>query len=267
MDFDSIILKKADRIATITLNRPERMNAINAQMERELLQALADVADDDDIRVVVLAAAGRAFCSGADISVFPQWAEETETGSIDTMRRYLRGGFQKIPLMLQKMEKPTIAMINGAAVGAGCDFAFACDMRVGSENARFRNGFVRIGLIPGAGGTWLYTRLMGLGRGLEFLFTGDFLEAEEAYRIGVLNKLVPADDLEKETMELAHKIAKGPPIAIGLSKMQAYEALQTDLETALQMAAACQAICFSTEDNREGVNAFRQKREAEFKGR
>jgi len=267
MDFETIILKKEGHIAIITLNRPERMNAINSQMERELLEALADVAGDDNIRVVVLAAIGRAFCSGADIGVFSEWAEETEAGSIDTMRRYLRGGFQKIPLMLQKMEKPTIGMINGAAVGAGCDFAFACDMRVGSENARFRNGFVRIGLVPGAGGTWLYTKLMGLGRGLEFLFTGDFLSAEEAHRIGVLNKLVPADDLEQETMELARKIAKGPPIAIRLSKMQAYEALQTDMETALNLAAACQAICLSTEDNREGVTAFIQKREAEFKGR
>ena len=124
-----------------------------------------------------------------------------------------------------------------------------------------------MGAIPGAGGTWLYTRLMGLGRGLEFLFTGDFLGAEEAHRIGVLNKLVPADDLEKETLELARKIAKGPPIAIRLSKMQAYEALQTDMETALQTAAACQAICFSTADMVEGVTAFIQKREAEFKGK
>lgn len=267
MDFETIILKKEEHIATITLNRPERMNAVNSQMERELVEALADVAGDDDIRVVVLAAAGRAFCSGADIGIFSQWTEETEAGSIDTMRRYLRGGFQKIPLILQKMEKPTIAMVNGAAVGAGCDFTFACDMRVGSENAQFRNGFVRIGLIPGAGGTWLYTRLMGLGRGLEFLFTGDFLKAEEAYRIGVLNKLVPAAELEKETMKLARKIAKGPSVAIQLSKMQAYEALHTDMETALNLAAACQAICFSTEDNREGVDAFIQKREPEFKGK
>jgi enoyl-CoA hydratase/carnithine racemase len=267
MDFETIILKKEEHIATITLNRPERMNAVNDQMENELLKALDNVAGDDDIRVVVLAAGGRAFCSGADVGSLSRWGEETESGSIDTMRRYLRGGFQKIPLVLQKMEKPTIAMVNGAAVGAGCDFAFACDMRVGSENAMFRNGFVRIGLIPGAGGTWLYTRLMGLGRGLEFLFTGDFLGAEEAHRIGVLNKLVPAEDLENETMELARKIAKGPPIAIRLSKMQAYKALQSDMETALEMAAACQALCFSTEDNKEGVNAFMQKREAEFKGR
>ena len=272
MDFETIILNEEEHIATITLNRPDRMNAINQQMEKELVEALDDVAKDDDVRVVVLAGSGRAFCSGAEVGALAAGAQAASGGgegggSADTMRRYLRSGIQKMVLTVQKMEKPTIAMVNGAAVGAGCDLAFVCDMRVGSENARFRNGFVRIGLIPGAGGTWLYTRLMGLGRGLEFLFTGDFLGAEEAHRIGVLNKLVPADDLEKETLELARKIAKGPPIAIRLSKMQAYEALQTDMETALQTAAACQAICFSTADMVEGVTAFIQKREAEFKGK
>ena len=118
MDLETIIINKEEHIATITLNRPERMNAVNAQMEKELLGALEDMAGDDDIRVVVLAAAGRAFCSGADVGVFTRWGEEIEAGSIDIMRRYLRGGFQKIPLILQKMEKPTIAMVNGAAVGA-----------------------------------------------------------------------------------------------------------------------------------------------------
>ncbi|MFQ5987683.1 MAG: enoyl-CoA hydratase/isomerase family protein [Dehalococcoidia bacterium] len=267
MDYETIILKKEGHIATITLNRPERMNAVNPQMEREVVAALDDVSNDDDVRVVVITGAGRGFCSGADVGTVIGGEEPVLAGSVETMRRYLRGGFQKISLGLQKMEKPTIAMVNGAAVGAGCDFAFACDMRVGSENARFRNGFVRIGLIPGAGGTWLYTRLMGLGRGLEFLFTGDFLGAEEAGRIGVLNKVVPAEDLERETMELARKIAKGPPIAIRLSKMQAYKALEVDLGTALEMAATCQALALSTEDHREGVTAFVEKREAQFEGR
>ncbi len=268
MDFEAIILKKEDHIATITLNRPERMNAVNQQMEQDLVAALDDVALDDDVRVVVLTGAGRVFCSGADVGGLSGGGGQSGlVGTPEGMRRYLRGGFQRVPLGLQKVDKPTIAMVNGAAVGAGCDFAFACDMRVGSENARFRNGFVRIGLVPGAGGTWLYTRLMGLGRGLEFLFTGDFLLAEQAERIGVLNKLVPADDLERETMELARKIAKGPPIAIQLSKMQAYKALETNLEAALEMAAACQAVALSTEDHREGVTAFLEKREAQYKGK
>ena len=269
MNYETIILKKEDHIATITLNRPQRMNAVNSQMVAELVAVLQEVAEDDDIRVGVITGAGRAFCSGGDVSGFAGGGgEETALSrTAEEVRRYLGSGFQKISLTLQKMEKPTIAMVNGAAVGAGCDLAFACDMRVGSENAKFRNGFVKMAAIPGAGGTWLYTRLMGLGRGLEFLFTGDFLMAEAAERIGVLNKLVPAEDLERETLELAQKLAKGPPIAIRLSKRQAYKALEVDLETALEMAATCQALALSTEDHREAVTAFREKREAEFKGR
>jgi enoyl-CoA hydratase/carnithine racemase len=265
VDFKTIIIKKEEHIVTITMNRPDKMNALNTQMMQELVAAIDEIAHDDDIRVVVLTGAGRVFCSGADISEGGK--ASGLSGTPVEMHHNLRNSYQKVALGLQRLEKPTIAMVNGAAVGAGCDFAFACDMRVGSEKARFRNGFVRVGLIPGGGGTWLYTRLMGLGRGLEFLFTGDFLEAEEAERIGVLNKIVPDDELERETTELAQKIAKNPPLAIQMSKMMAYMALDTDLETALEQAASCQALALSSEDHREGVNAFIEKREAQFKGR
>lgn len=265
MDFETVILKKEGHIATITMNRPEMMNALNTQMLQEMVAAIDEIACNDDVRVVVLTGAGRVFCSGADISEGGK--ASGLSGTPVEMHHNLRNSYQKVALRLQRLDKPTIAMVNGAAVGAGCDFAFACDMRVGSEKARFRNGFVRVGLIPGGGGTWLYTRLMGLGRGLEFLFTGDFLEAEEAEHIGVLNKIVPADDLERETMELAQKIANNPPLAVQMSKMMAYKALDSDLEAALEQAAACQALALSSEDHREGVNAFIEKREAQFKGR
>ncbi|MCK4362873.1 MAG: enoyl-CoA hydratase/isomerase family protein [Dehalococcoidia bacterium] len=265
MDFETVILKKEGHIATITMNRPEMMNALNTQMLQEMVAAIDEIACNDDVRVVVLTGAGRIFCSGADISEGGK--ASGLSGTPVEMHHNLRNSYQKVALRLQRLDKPTIAMVNGAAVGAGCDFAFACDMRVGSEKARFRNGFVRVGLIPGGGGTWLYTRLMGLGRGLEFLFTGDFLEAEEAEHIGVLNKIVPADDLERETMELAQKIANNPPLAVQMSKMMAYKALDSDLEAALEQAAACQALALSSEDHREGVNAFIEKREAQFKGR
>ena len=265
MDFETVILKKEGHIATITMNRPEMMNALNTQMLQEMVAAIDEIACNDDVRVVVLTGAGRVFCSGADISEGGK--ASGLSGTPVEMHHNVRNSYQKVALRLQRLDKPTIAMVNGAAVGAGCDFAFACDMRVGSEKARFRNGFVRVGLIPGGGGTWLYTRLMGLGRGLEFLFTGDFLEAEEAEHIGVLNKIVPADDLERETMELAQKIANNPPLAVQMSKMMAYKALDSDLEAALEQAAACQALALSSEDHREGVNAFIEKREAQFKGR
>lgn len=265
MDFETVILKKEGHIATITMNRPEMMNALNIQMLQEMVAAIDEIARNDDVRVVVLTGAGRVFCSGADISEGGK--ASGLSGTPVEMHHNVRNSYQKVALGLQRLDKPTIAMVNGAAVGAGCDFAFACDMRVGSEKARFRNGFVRVGLIPGGGGTWLYTRLMGLGRGLEFLFTGDFLEAEEAEHIGVLNKIVPAEDLERETMELAQKIANNPPLAVQMSKMMAYKALDSDLEAALEQAAACQALALSSEDHREGVNAFIEKREAQFKGR
>lgn len=265
MDFETVILKKEGHIATITMNRPEMMNALNLQMLQEMVAAIDEIARNDDVRVVVLTGAGRVFCSGADISEGGK--ASGLSGTPVEMHHNLRDSYQKVALGLQRLDKPTIAMVNGAAVGAGCDFAFACDMRVGSEKARFRNGFVKVGLIPGGGGTWLYTRLMGLGRGLEFLFTGDFLEAEEAERIGVLNKIVPAEDLEREAMELAQKIANNPPLAVQMSKMMAYKALDSDLEAALEQAAACQALALSSEDHREGVNAFIEKREAQFKGR
>lgn len=265
MNFDTITLNKTDHIATITLNRPDEMNALTTTMLHELIAAVNDVSNDDDVRVVVLAAAGKAFCSGADVSEGGK--NSGLSGTPNEMRRNLQETYQSVALGLRRLNKPVIAMVNGAAVGAGCDFAFACDMRVGSPKAKFRNGFVKVGLIPGGGGTWLYTHVMGLGRGLEFLFTGDFLGAEEAERIGVLNRLVPAEELESATMELARKIAKNPPLAVQMSKMMAYRALDTDLETALETSAAYQALALSSEDHREGVNAFMEKREARFKGK
>ncbi len=265
MSFETITLNKDEHIATITMNRPDKMNALNTLMLQEMAVVIDEIVQDDDVRVMVLTGAGKVFCSGADISEGGK--ASGLSGTPVEMHHNLRNSYQKIALGLQRLEKPTIAMVNGAAVGAGCDFAFACDMRVGSEKSRFRNGFVKVGLIPGGGGTWLYTRLMGLGRGLEFLFTGDFLEAEEAQRIGVLNKLVPADNLERDSMELARKIANNPPLAVQMSKMMAYKALDTDLEAALEQSAACQALALSSEDHREGVNAFIEKREARFKGK
>ncbi len=269
MNYQAIILEKKENIAIMTLNRPERLNAISPRMTQELLSALDDVDEDDEIRVLVITGAGRGFCSGADVGGMAGGTERgtgTVRGADEIRLGLARSGGRVIP-KLQKMQKPTIAMVNGAAVGAGFDLALACDLRVGSENARFMNAFIRIGLFPGWGGTWLYPRVMGLGKALEYLFTGDFIEAKEAEKLGVLNRLVPADELEKETMTLARKIANGPPIAMRLTKLQVYKGLGMDLETALQMAAACETITLTSEDHREGVTAFREKRQATFQGR
>ena len=269
MDWETILLKKENLIATITLNRPDRLNAVTPKMASELLAALDDVDRDDEARVLVLTGSGKGFCAGADVGGMTGGSQEGmgTARNAEEMRRYHSRVVGRICLGFQKLQKPTIAMVNGVAVGGGFDMALACDMRVGSKNARFRNAFVKIGLFPGWGGTWLYPRVMGLGKAFEYLFTGDFLEAEEAEKIGVLNRLVPPENLEKETMALARKIALGPPIAIRLMKLQAYKGLQTDMETALEMAAACETITLTSEDHKEGVAAFREKREAQFKGR
>jgi enoyl-CoA hydratase/carnithine racemase len=191
------------------------MNAISQKVLEELLSAFDEVDKDDDVRVVIITGAGKGFCSGADVTEMPGGgAPQQDVVGSRVIRR------------LRMIRKPVIAMVNGAAVGGGCALALACDMRVGSQNSRFMNAFIRRGLSSGWAGPWLYPRLMGLGKAMEILLTGDFLEAKEAERLGVLNKLVPADELEKETMALAAKIAKGPPVAIKETKRRVYEGLE-----------------------------------------
>jgi enoyl-CoA hydratase/carnithine racemase len=268
MPYQMVILQVKEHIAHLTLNRPERLNALTPLLEEELGVAIQEVAKNDDARVLIVTGAGKAFCAGADLEGLAGGKEKTSynSGHPEEVRR----GFSRAQatiLGLQRLEKPSIAMVNGPAVGGGFDIACACDIRIGSPRARFMSAFVKLGLFPGWGGTWLYPRVLGLGKAAELLFTGDFLEAEEAYRIGFLNKLVPDEQLEAATMELAAKIAKGPPIAIRLAKLQLYKGLEMDLETAMQVAAAMEAITLTSHDHREGVAAFKEKREAKFEGR
>lgn len=256
MDYQTLILDKKDHVATITLNRPDKLNAVNAQLSDEIVLALENVGNDAEARVLVITGAGRGFCSGADVGVL---AQGSLTAGIDghTIIRKLRG-----------LQIPVIAMVNGVAAGGGACLALACDMRIGSENARFINAFVRIGLSAGWGGPWLYREAMGLGKALEILLTGDALEAKEAHRVGVLNKLVPSDELEKETMALARKLADGPALAIRETKLQVYEGLETDLDTAIERSGRGEVeVTIPTEDHREGVLANREKRKPVFKGK
>ena len=175
-------------------------------MTDELSAALDEVDDDDDARALVITGAGRGFCSRADVGGMAGERQPGEGGARgpEAIRQGLIRSAGRVQSRLHKIKKPTIAMVNGAAVGAGCDLAMACDMRTGCEKTRFMNAFVRIGLFPGWGGTWLYPRVMGVGRALEFLYTGDFMEAEEAGRLAVLNRLVSTEDLERETMVPGH---------------------------------------------------------------
>ncbi len=264
MDFQNIILKKEEHIATMILNRPEKLNALNWQMTEEMIAAIQDVGQDDEMRVLIITGAGRGFCSGQDVGGLKERSEAKMTAE-EFRRRFKRE--LNIVLGLQKLEKPTIAMVNGACVGAGCDLAFACDIRIGSDNARFVVGYVARGLIPGWAGTYLYPRVMGLGRALEFLFSGDALEAKEAEKIGVLNKLVSADQLQTETRMLARKIAEKPPVAMRLTKQQVYRGLWLDMETAAEFAITAETIAVTSEDHKEAISSFLEKRPPSYRGR
>jgi enoyl-CoA hydratase/carnithine racemase len=232
VNYETILLKKENNIATITLNRPQAMNAITMQMFDELNAALQDVSDDKEMNVMVITGAGKAFCASADLKVVGGEAGKRlfHFMSIEETRQLARKGPQGIVRKIIDMGKPTIAMVNGVALGDGFDWCLACDIRIGSPNARFMNAYVKMAIFPNTGATWFYPRIMPLGKALELLYTGDWLEAEEAYELGVLNKLVPAESLEEETMALARRIAAGPPASLRLMKMQTYKGLEIGLD-------------------------------------
>lgn len=267
MAYQTIVATGRDGITTVTLNRPERLNALNQPMIGELLQVVTEAQQDRTTRVLVLTGAGRAFCSGADIQGPAGIAGLDRDESPESKRQGLRHGYQPLILAIQRCDLPVIAMVNGDAAAGGCDLALACDMRVGSERTRFIETFVRIGLFPGTGGCWFLPRAVGLAKAAEMIFTGDPLAAEDAFRLGLLNHLVPHGELENATMALARKVAAGPPIAIRLAKMVMRGSLGTDLETSLELAAASESITLTSEDHKEGVAAFKEKRRPVFTGR
>ena len=266
MSYENILIERDGRIAKLVLNRPQKLNAITDYMEEEMGRAVKELADDDSVGAVVITGAGRAFSAGADVSELPGAQSNGRGDNPEEIRRNFRKAMD-IVLGVHRMQKPVIGMINGVAAGAGFDLACACDLRVGTPKSRFLAAFIRVGLFPGWGGMWLYAKALGIPKAAELIFTGDFLEAEDAYRLGMLNKLVPEEELEATTMEMARKIADGPPVALRLSKMMLYKALSMDLETAMQMSAALETITLTSEDHGEGVAAFREKRKANYKGR
>jgi len=275
MEFQTIIFKKENRVATVTLNRPEAANTINLEMKDELMEVIREVSQDDEIRVLVVTGAGAIFCAGGDFRPGKVRAKEVDIRDAEDMApaydEVRKGNVLpdviELTLALQRLGKPTIAMVNGAAVGQGFDLALSCDTRTGSPQSRFMMGFVRMGLPPVTGGAWLLPRVVGMGNALEYIFTGDWCNAEEAYRIGLLNRLVPAEQLEAETMKLAGRIARGAPVAHRLAKQLVFRGQETDLETALAFATTCAFIASATEDHQEGIKALAEKRPPEFKGR
>src|SRR5712692_9319991 len=256
---DSILLTQQDGVLTITLNRPEVLNAFNDQMLRELHDTLRQAARDAAVRCVVLTGAGRAFCSGQDL--------RDRTGPATfSLSESLRSRYNPVILLLRTMEKPVVAAVNGVAAGAGCSLALAADLRIASDRANFIEVFARVGLVPDSGSTYFLTRLVGLGKALELAYTADAVDAAEALRIGLVNRVVPHDVLVPEVMTLAKRLAAGPTRGYGLAKRAINYGLHATLEQALDYEAAVQEIAGRSADHREGVAAFLAKRPPSFTG-
>ncbi len=267
MAYNTILLDKADHIARLTLNRPERLNALNEEMFAELNHALEDVAADTSLRVLIITGAGRAFCASADIKDESRGGDQL-LGHKDSYETYqfIRAMPQGVTSKLHNLDIPTIAMVNGLAIGDGFDWVLACDIRVGCENSRFMNAFLQMGLVSNTGATWLYNRAMGISKALELLYTGDWLEAEEAKECGVLAHLVTADKLEETTMELARKIASKAPIPNRMVKGMMYRGLTQTLDDHLAEAAQVEVLTLTSKDHIESLASFREKRPPVYTG-
>lgn len=259
---NELLYEVKDRVATLTLNRPDKLNAFTRSMIERWAWALGEAQRDPEVNVVIVTGAGRAFCAGGDVG---RMGEGTPTPL--EHKNHLWENIHQIPKTLAAMDKPVIAMVNGLAVGAGMGMTLMCDLRIASEEAKFATGYVKVGLVPGDGDAFFLPRLVGIAKALELLWTGDFVEAREAERLGIVNKVVPGGDLKQFTYELARKIADGPQIAIRLTKRLAYQSLRLDLRTHLDLASSHMAVVRDTEDHREGVHAFKEKRPPKFTGR
>ena len=250
-------------MADITLNRPDKLNAFTDDMLAVLQKALRDAERDPDVRCLVITGAGRAFCAGQDLSSL---SSRDESGG-PSLKEHLERTYNRVIRSIRTIEKPVLAAVNGVAAGAGASLAFACDLRVGAEGAVFIQSFIGVGLVPDSGATWTLPRLVGYARAFELAITADKLAAEEALALGVVNKVVPAATFDEEVSALATRLAAGPTRAMGLTKRAMNRAQTTSLDEALTYEARLQEIAGRTEDHREGVAAFLEKRPPQFKGR
>jgi 2-(1,2-epoxy-1,2-dihydrophenyl)acetyl-CoA isomerase len=268
VDYSEILYDVDGRVATLTFNRPEQLNPMTVSIIRETVDALGAANADRSVRAVIVTGAGRAFSAGGDLSRLGSAQDQSPTGPPGPYdRRAWLKQTQKMVLAFRECEKPVIAAVNGVAAGGGCDIALACDIRFASDRARFGEVFARIGLFPGTGGTYLLPRTVGIAKALEMIWTGDLIDAAEAERIGLVNRVVPHDELMAQTRAFAERLADGPPLALSLAKAAVYRGLDLDLSAAFDYAATAEAITLTSQDHREGVAAFREKRTPTFEGR
>jgi enoyl-CoA hydratase/carnithine racemase len=251
-----LIHERNGDIVTLTMNSPAERNALSTQAQwDELTQACEDIKRDTTVKVVILTGAGTAFSAGGNVKDMRD-KRGIASGTPFQIRNGYRNGIQKIPLSLVDLDVPTIAAVNGAAIGAGCDLACMCDIRIASEHAKFAESFTKLGIIPGDGGAWLLQRIIGYAKAAELSFTGDVISAQEALRLGLVNSLVPADQLMPEAMKLAERIAANPGPALRMTKKLLRTAQHARLAEVLELSAALQAIAHHTEEHDLAVEAF-----------
>lgn len=263
MGHETIIVEQKDQISRITLNRPEALNALNDQMGDEFYAALKDSERDPATRCLIITGSGRAFSAGEDVSGLK---ERYGGGTHPSLGDHLRKKYHPIILKIRNMEKPVIARINGVAAGSGASIALACDIRIASEDAGFKQAFIGVGLVPDSGSSYFLSRMLGPGRALELVMTGRTVGAKEAETLGLVTRTVPASELDKTVDEYAEKLANGPTRALGLSKRVVNNASRLELSEALEYEAQNQDIAGKTGDHLEAVRAFLEKRKPKFSG-
>jgi 2-(1,2-epoxy-1,2-dihydrophenyl)acetyl-CoA isomerase len=260
----TIILEgKHDGIATLVLNRPDRLNALNNELATALNDALGRIAGDDTVRVVVITGAGRAFCAGGDLGAL---GKGHQTGATHELEPLLRAGMQMV-LKMRTMPQPVIAAVNGSAAGAGMNIALAADIRIAVEEATFGQNFVKVGLFPDYGGTHFLPQLVGPAKAAELFYTGDMIDAKSALALGLVNQVVPAAQLEAAVKTLAQKIAQGPSMPIRAVKKALFASEEKELARALDNEVREQVRCYLSDDCNEGIRAFFEKRPAKFQGK
>jgi len=260
--FETILYSVSNGICSIVLNRPEVYNALNELMKKEINDALKQAEKDESVRCLVIRGAGdKAFCTGQDLK------EHSGNATRRSLKESLEKSYNPMIRKMRTMEKPIVGMINGVAAGAGLSLALACDYRIMADTAKLIEVFIRIGLVPDSGSHWFLPRLVGMARAFEYSALGDDITAVEAERVGLVNKVVPFSELETATMKIADRLAKAPTKAIGLIKRTLNKALTSDLDTLLQYEATMQEIASLTDDHKEGMRSFLEKRSPEFKGK
>ena len=266
MEFSEIIYAKQDRVATITLNRPAKLNAYSEPMVHEIISALGEARDDDDVRVVIITVTGRGFCSGGDISRDFQYPARYHGHRMEAMLE-MRENMHQLVTLLQRFDKPVIAAVNGAAVAGGLTLALSCDFRIAAESAKLGDTSLKFALIPDEGGAYLFPRFMGLERALKMSLFSEVYAARKAKELGLVTEVVPDDELMTTARAWAERLAEGPPIAIRITKRMMHKQQTMDLSNALEDAALGVMVTNYSDDVKEGVAAFHEKRKPNFKGR